>query len=175
MYRSPDSNKQRKQKMSKTTLKRVIETVAQAQDISQSHKADIIEVCSRKEKMQKPPGFITTQMVATLLEVSTRTVRNYIKRGTLTPKYLSKRKVFFLVDEVIQLMHDGIDTDRCVDDIAPEAAPALPEDTDIEEHPAMQSCTQVRANVSNIPPSTGPTVKEQIRDYAHKRGLTLPE
>jgi predicted DNA-binding transcriptional regulator AlpA len=175
MYRPPDSNKQRKWKMSKTTLQCIMEAVSRAQDISQHHKLEILEACNQKETVQNPPGFITTKMVSSLLGVSPRTIRNYVKRGTLTPKYLSKRKVFFRLEEIKQLIYKGIDAGRCVDDIAPEADPALPEDTDIEEHPAMDSCKQVRADVSNIPPTTGPTVDEHLRDFARKEGLTLPE
>jgi MerR HTH family regulatory protein len=161
--------------MNKTTLQCIMDAVSQAPDISQEHKLKILKVCNQKETVQDPPGFITTKMVSRLLGVTTRTVRNYVTRGTLTPKYISKRKMFFRIEEIKQLIYDGADAGRYIDELTPEADAALPEDIDIEEHPAMQSYKQEGVNNKNMPVSTGMTAEEYQSDLARKRGLTSPE
>jgi hypothetical protein len=161
--------------MNKSTLQRVMEAVARANDISHSHKLKILKVCQLKEKILHPPGLVTAKIVADILGVSLRTVRNYVTRGTLTPKYISKRKMFFRIEEIKQLIYDGADAGRYIDELTPEVDTALPEATDIEEHPAMQSYKQEGANNRNMPVSTGMTAEKYQSDLARKRGLTSPE
>ena len=99
-------------KINMPTLEYIIGLVLEAQDISHHHKMQILQVCHRTERIMHPPGLITTKMVATILDVSERTVHNYVKRGMLHPTLLSKRKISYKIDEIIQLIDKCVDTGR---------------------------------------------------------------